>query len=156
MSKISNRDIANALNIFVREDYRSALFGKQMPSFWTKQDFPVKSYKPERYCQFVMVIPYADEIIANLDSNTVGVIELNNRVLSSIEKAHVLLDHRFNELRNELYNARFHLNFELSHRILYHNLTGMSIELTCDFMRINTPACALVKYAKSLKARNLI
>lgn len=157
MSKISNRDIANALNYFVRAEHRSVLFGTQMPAFWTKQDFPSKSYVASKYCQLIVSFPYIDEVLGSAKSSQSGIIELNNAVVSSIGKARVLLDYRLQDLLREMQDAGFALNFGLSHTVMYQGVDGMSIELVCDVTRVENPdTCALVKYTKGLKQSNLI
>ena len=157
MSKISNRDIANALNNFVRADHRAVLFGMQMPAFWAKQDFPSKSYMASKYCQLVVSFPYIDEVLGSAKSSQSGIIELSNAVVSSIQKVRVLLDYRLQDLLREVQDAGFALNFGLSHTVMYQGVDGMAIELVCDITRVENPnTCSLVKYTKSLKQSNLI
>jgi hypothetical protein len=156
-TKISHRDIASALSTFVREDYRPILFGEQTPHFWTRNDFPVKSYVSSPTCQFVMSIPYCDVILANKFSHEKGMIVLNDAFMASVEKARVLLQHRFDSLLEELKGAGFELSFHIPQIIMYHATRGVSIELTCDVRRTANPCnCKLTEYTRDLKRRKLI
>lgn len=158
MKRISQRDIANALNTFFTEEHRPILFGREKPYFWARNDFPVKVYKASPTCQFVMSIPYIDDILINKFSPKLGVIYLNDTTMASIAKSHVLLAHRFDNLLAELDAAGFTgLQFGPQYVIMYQGTDGIQIELTCDVRRTANPSdCKLTAYANELKNRKLI